>query len=99
MESKLGDLQLKVYDLIRLAGWEGKTTDEIEAETGLTHQSCSARVNELANWQENGKPKPLIERRGITRKTRAGRGAGVYVLAGLTPANARLRVVDDDDAE
>jgi len=91
IEAKLGDLQLKVYDLIRLAGWDGKTTDEIEAETGLTHQSVSARVNELVNWKENGKPAPLIERRGITRKTRAGRGAGVYVLAGLMPANDRVR--------
>ena len=88
IESKLGDLQLKVYDLIRLAGWEGKTTDEIEAETGLTHQCCSARVNELANW----KPQPLIERRGITRKTRAGRSAGVYVVAGLTRADERKGV-------
>ena len=95
MEEKLGDLQLTVFDLIRLAGWEGKTCDEMEAETGLTHQSCSARVNELANWEENGKKKPFIERRGITRKTRAGRGAGVYVLAGLMPANARVH----DDAE
>jgi hypothetical protein len=84
-EAKLGDLQLKVFDLIRLAGWEGKITDEIEVETGLTHQCCSARVNELANW----KPHPLIERRGITRKTRAGRGAFVYVLAGLTRADKR----------
>jgi hypothetical protein len=91
IEAQLGDLQLKVFDLIRLAGWEGKTCDEMEAETGLTHQSCSARVNELVNWKENGKSKPLIERRGITRKTRAGRGAGVYVLAGLTPANDRVR--------
>lgn len=85
IESKLSDLQLKIYDAIRLAGWEGKTTDELEAELGLTHQSCSARVNELKNW----KPKPLIERRGIARPTRAGRKADVYVLAGLTAATAR----------
>lgn len=85
IESKLSDLQLKVYDQIRLAGWEGKTTDEVEATLTLTHQSCSARVNELKNW----KPSPLIERRGITRKTRAGRPADVYVMAGLRAATER----------
>jgi predicted transcriptional regulator len=85
IESKLSDLQLKVYDQVRLAGWDGKTTDEIEATLGLTHQSVSARVNELKNW----KPDPLIERRGVTRKTRAGRPADVYVLAGLRAATER----------
>lgn len=85
IEARLSDLQLKVYDQVRLAGWEGKTTDEIEATLGVTHQSCSARVNELKNW----KPEPLIERRGITRKTRAGRPADVYVLAGLRAATER----------
>jgi hypothetical protein len=85
IESRLSDLQLKVYDQVRLAGWEGKTTDEIEATLGLTHQSCSARMNELKNW----KPEPLIERRGITRRTRAGRPADVYVLAGLRAADER----------
>lgn len=85
IESRLSDLQLRVYDQIRLAGWEGKTTDEIETVLGLTHQSCSARMNELKNW----KSEPLIERRGITRKTRTGRSADVYVLAGLRAANER----------
>ncbi len=82
VEAKLSDLALKVYDLIRLAGWEGKTTDEVEAETGLPHQTASARVNELMN-------KGLIERRGIQRPTRSGRKAFVYVQKGLTAANAR----------
>lgn len=85
IEAKLADKQLKVYDLIRLAGWDGHTTDEIEVKTGFTHQCASARVNELANW----KPEPLIERRGIRRKTRTGRSADVYVLAGLTEAEKR----------
>lgn len=85
IESRMSDLQKRVYDLIRLAGWEGKTTDEVEAETGLSHQSISARVNELANW----KPDPLVERRGIRRKTRAGRSAFVYVQRGLVAAAAQ----------
>ena len=85
IEPKLGDKQLMVYDIFRLAGWEGKTTDEVEVATGLTHQCASARVNELAHWD----PEPLIERRGIRRKTRTGRSADVYVLAGLTGADKR----------
>lgn len=84
IESQLSDLQLKVYDLIRLAGWDGKITDEIEAELKLTHQSCSARVHELEKLK-------LIERRGARRKTRAGRGAFIYVLQGLSGAEDRLK--------
>lgn len=91
IESKLSDLQLKVYDKIRLAGWEGKTTDELEAELELTHQSCSARVNELQNMK-------LIERRGARRKTRAGRSAFIYVLQGLTGAEDRAKK-DESDAK
>lgn len=82
-DAKLSDLQREVYDLIRSAGWEGKTVDELEVDTGRTHQSISARVNELANY----KPKPLIERRARTRLTRAKRPAYVYVQAGLKRAN------------
>ncbi len=83
LESRLSDLQLKVYDLFRLAGWEGRTTDECEAELGLTHQSVSARVHELEKLK-------LIERRGARRKTRAGRPAFIYVLAGVKAAGERL---------
>jgi hypothetical protein len=82
-ESKLGELQLQIYDLIRSAGWEGKTVDELEVATGRTHQSVSARVNELENY----KPKPLIERRAAKRKTRANRSAFIFVQAGLKRLN------------
>lgn len=85
IESRLSDLQLKVYDLIKLAGWEGKTCDEIEDLLGATHQSISARVHELE------KKLKLIERRGITRKTRAGRQAGVFVLTGSRAAAERSK--------
>lgn len=85
VDSKLSDLQLRILDMVKLAGWDGKTCDEVEAETGLTHQSASARINELVNW----KPQPLIERRHATRKTRSGRGAAIYVLAGLRKAGER----------
>ena len=83
IEAKLNDLELKVFDPIRLAGWEGKTTDELEVETGLSHQCCSARVSEL--WHKH----KLIAPRGATRRTRAGRPARIYVLAELLDADAR----------
>jgi len=83
VESKLNDLELKIYDLIRLAGWDGKLCDEVEAETGLTHQCVSARFSELE------KKHKLIERRGATRKTRSGRPARIYVMKGLTGAASR----------
>jgi hypothetical protein len=81
----LSDKQQQVYDLILLAGWTGMTCDAVEEKTGLTHQCCSARINEL----ENFKPEPLIEDRGIRRKTRSGRTAVVYVQAGLKSASER----------
>ncbi len=82
-ENNLNDLELRVYDLIRLAGWEGKTTDEIEVALGLSHQSASARVSELEHKHK------LIERRGARRRTRQGRAAFIYVQKGLTAADAR----------
>jgi len=83
IESKLSELQLKVYDLVRSAGWSGVTVDELEVVTGRTHQSISARVNELENW----KPTPLIERRAAKRKTRAGRPAWIFVAYGIKRVN------------
>lgn len=83
VESKLSELQLTVYDLIRSAGWDGKTVDEIEVATSKSHQSISARVNEL----ENMKPTPLIERRAAKRVTRSGRKAFIFVAYGLKRAN------------
>ena len=82
IESQLGELQLQIYNLIRSAGWEGKTVDELEVATGKSHQSVSARVNEL----ENFKPKPLIERRAAKRATRSGRKAFIFVAYGLKRA-------------
>lgn len=83
VETQLSDLQLTVYNLIRSAGWNGQTVDEIEVTTGRSHQSVSARVNELENW----KPRPLIERRATRRATRSGRKAWVFVAYGLKRAN------------
>jgi hypothetical protein len=82
VENQLSDLQLVVYDKIRLAGWDGATCDECEVATGGTHQSISARVHELVAMKR-------IERRGARRKTRAGRMAFIYVMHGLVAASER----------
>jgi hypothetical protein len=92
VEDTLSDLQLQVYNMIKTAGWEGCTTDEIEAKLGRTHQSISARVNELANM----KPKPLIEARAARRKTRAGKPAAIYILYGLRRANPAMDKADQE---
>jgi predicted Rossmann fold nucleotide-binding protein DprA/Smf involved in DNA uptake len=81
-EATLSDQALKVFDLVRLAGWEGKTCDEIEAETGLSHQAASARLHDLEKLNK-------VARRGARRKTRAGRGAAIYVQAELLDAQKR----------
>lgn len=76
-ETKLSDLQLQVYDLICAAGWEGLTMEQVEKETGRTHQSISARINELEKLG-------LVERRAAKRKNNTGRGAWIYVKKGLS---------------
>lgn len=83
VETLLSTLQLAVYDAVRSAGWEGMTVDQIEVKLGKSHQSVSARVNELENW----KPTPLIERRSSKRKNRSGRDAWIFVAHGLKRSN------------
>ena len=64
---------------------EGATCEELEAMTGLTHQTCSARTNELAGSKfkppllvfdsdpKTGKPK--------RRENKSGRTARIYFVA------------------
>ena len=75
----LGALQNKVLDAFVAAGPMGLTTEECEGITGLKHQTCSARVNELSKCQ----PPYLVlgqdeEHRIIKRPTSSGRRARVY---------------------
>jgi DNA-binding Lrp family transcriptional regulator len=56
--------------LAALLLWEPATCDRIEVETGLSHQSCSARISEL-------KRDGLIRKVG-TAPTRTGCSAAVY---------------------
>ena len=52
---------------------EGMTCDEAEVALGLSHQTCSARFNELVGRSE-------IVDSGNRRPTRSGRKAIVYVV-------------------
>ena len=69
-------LELKVYQAFVDAGALGLTTDKCEEITGLSHQTCSARVNGLANTERPGGA--LLVLSDETRPTRSGRKAGVY---------------------
>lgn len=60
-------LQSVIMAVIRAAGDQGLTCDEVEVQTHLPHQSASARMNELAT-------KGSIYAVG-KRKTRSGRFA------------------------
>lgn len=64
-------LRLQVYSLLRTFT-NGLTCDQIEATTGWSHQTTSARVTELkrAGW---------IKDSGRRRPTRSGRSAAVLV--------------------
>ena len=64
-------LQAMVVAVIGAAGTRGLTCDEVEVQTGLPHQTASARVNELA------KAGAIIP--GGKRPTRSGRFAVVWV--------------------
>lgn len=73
------NLRAKVYAFIALRsvaggiGQRGATSDEAEAVLKLSHQTCSARFNELRNAG-------LIVDSGDRRATRSGRKAAVYIV-------------------
>ena len=57
----------------------GATCDEVEIESGIRHQTCSARFRELA---QRGQIIPKLDASGnpVTRKTRSGRAAQVWIV-------------------
>lgn len=71
---QLSRLQGDVLDAVRRAGKRGRTCDELEVQLGLSHQTCSPRVYELARrgWLINS---------GAKRLTRGQRLAIVWVTA------------------
>jgi hypothetical protein len=68
-----GLLGMKVLKFIYEEGRGGSTSDQAETALAMTHQTVSARFNELRN-------KGLLEESGEMRKTRSGRKAAVYVV-------------------
>jgi hypothetical protein len=67
-----GQLRARVLAGIKASGNVGRTCDELEMELGLPHQTCSARVYELAKRGE-------ITDSRRTRKTRNDRAAVVWI--------------------
>ena len=72
-EPALARLEARVMGLIALAGPFGRTDDELEVETGLSHQTVSARRRGLVQ-------KRLVVYNGLRRVTRSGRKATVWIL-------------------
>ena len=75
MRPHLATARAVVLEWIRLRGTDGATCDEIEVAHGMSHQTASARLNELSNGK---KCAALIYRTDIKRPTRSRRGAYVY---------------------
>jgi hypothetical protein len=73
MKRKALLLRERVLESIGARHSEGATCDQIEIALGLTHQTCSARFNELA------KAGAIVDS-GNRRPTRSGRKAIVYVV-------------------
>jgi hypothetical protein len=67
-------LRLEVLKFIENEGERGATADEVQLGLGLTHQTGSARVSELAHGGQ-------IVDSGLRRATRSGRSAVVYRAA------------------
>lgn len=74
MRNLTGDLSLRCYDEIFISwhhGAIGLTVDQLEIQLSRSHQSVSARVNELRD-------KGWVRDSGQRRKTRSGRKAIVW---------------------
>ena len=69
MTARVPNIRERVFSLIKASG--GMTADAIEAELGMSHQTVSARVNELARLGQ-------IHDSGRRRPTRSGRNAIVW---------------------
>lgn len=67
----VGRLERLVLSVIRARGERGATDDEIELETGLRHQTASARRRGLVL-------KGLVISTDKTRPTRSGRNATIW---------------------
>lgn len=77
-------LRERVYRAIAEAGAHGLTVDEVERLLGLTHQTASARVNELMNAQR------IDNRNRARRPTRSRRAAKVWTALPRGPGQLGL---------
>lgn len=75
MRDRAGAQTLTVFAVFERAGANGATCDEVEVETGLPHQSASARVN----WLKDPRRAWIVDS-GRTRETRSGGKATVWVV-------------------
>ena len=78
IEPVSGRLRIIVYDAIVASGSHGRICDELEEELQMKHQTCSARMRELA---QQGHITNKLDAAGkeMKRNTRSGRGAFVFV--------------------
>lgn len=72
-------LRSLVLDFITQQAERGATCDEVEVALGLSHQTISPRVWELAGSNRKANLPKLITKTERRRATRTGRTAAVYV--------------------
>lgn len=73
MKKRAPIIREEVFRFVKYMGSAGATCDEAEADLFLSHQTCSARFNEL--WRRG-----RIVDSGQRRPTRSGRKAIVFVV-------------------
>ena len=88
MQPHLGNLEARVLSVIR-SGPDGRTDDEVEVITELSHQSASARRRGLVL-------KGLVKDSGTRRKTRSGRTAVVWIAIEEGNPNDRMEHVPEE---
>jgi hypothetical protein len=82
-DTKARDQAAILMELER-CGERGATCDELEWQTGLSHQTCSARCSEL-KASGDVVTKPVGWNAYEKRRTRSGKLAAVLILAALAP--------------
>lgn len=73
MKPHAGTIRERIFGEIELRGPLGLTCDELEQVCKLTHQTASARVRDLSKDYR-------IRSSGLTRATRSGRQATVWIV-------------------
>lgn len=88
-----GTQKRSVYDLIAASKTRGMTDDELESALNKSHQSVSARRNDLAGEK-------LIYDSGKRRRTKTGHPATVWLVAPLDGSPIQQEFdFDEDDME